>query len=37
MEEMLEVKELINKLIEWLESKGFSDTEIKECISYITK
>lgn len=30
-------KELINKLIEWLENKGFSDKEIKECIRYITK
>lgn len=37
MEENLQVKELINKLIEWLRSKGFSETEIVECIDYITK
>jgi hypothetical protein len=37
MEEMLKMKELINKLVEWLESKGFTDTEIKDCIKYITK
>lgn len=27
----------INRLIEWLESKGFSKEEIVECIKYITK
>jgi hypothetical protein len=35
--EDLKMKELINRLVEWLESKGFTDTEIKECIKYITK
>ena len=35
--EDLKLKELINKLIEWLESKGFTDNDIKECIRYITK
>lgn len=35
--EDLKIKELINKLVEWLELKGFTDTEIKECIKYITK
>lgn len=31
------IKELINKLIEILKAKGFSDQEIIEIISYITK
>lgn len=32
-----ELKELINKLVEWLELKGFNDSDIKECIKHITK
>lgn len=31
------VKELINKLIEILKAKGFTDKEIIEIIDYITK
>lgn len=37
MEDMIKLKELINKLIEWLENKGFSDSDIKDCIKHITK
>lgn len=36
MEEKI-LKQLINRLIEWLETKGLTDTEIKDCINYITK
>lgn len=28
---------LINRLIQWLKSKGFDGDEITECIEYITK
>ena len=28
---------LIVRLIEWLKSKGFSDTEIVECFEYINQ
>lgn len=31
------IKELINKLIEILKTKGFTDKEIIEIIDYITK
>lgn len=37
MEENLQMKEMINKLIEWLRSKGFSEKDIVECIDHITK
>ena len=37
MEDEIKLKELINKLIEWLKSKGFSEKDIVECIDYITK
>lgn len=37
MEDVLKMKELINKLIEWLKSKDFSEKDIVECIDYITK
>lgn len=36
MEEKI-LKQLINRLIKWLETKGLTDTEIKECIDYITE
>lgn len=35
--ERKKMKELINRLIEWLESKGFKPDEILDCIKYITK
>lgn len=31
------LKLLINRLIEWLKSKGFSSDDIVDCINYITK
>lgn len=27
----------IRRLIEWLKAKGFNDTQIVECIEYISK
>ena len=37
MEEILKMKELINRLMEWFKIKGFSEKDIVECIDYITK
>lgn len=33
---MVSMKRLLNKLIAWLEGKGFTTTEITDCIRYIT-
>lgn len=33
---MPEMKELINRLIEWLKAHGLSDSDIIECIKHIT-
>lgn len=32
-----EMKELINKLIQWLEAEGISKNKIIECIKFITQ
>ena len=38
MEEDMTINtEILNRLIEWLKSQGYTDTEIVECIEYITK
>lgn len=37
MKGIKKLKKVIQRLAEWLESKGFSKEEILECILYITK
>ena len=33
----MRLKRLINRLIDWLKSRGVSAVDIADCISYITK